>query len=1126
MRSKLSSLGTGQRTAVRIIVMGAAALLVATASSASAQSYTTGLIEAPGVTKIIPLAVNNSGVVVGYAYFGNHYGAFRWEDGTLIELQLPGGAGGAVAIDINDDGVIVGNVGYSSTCFTGRSQGAFWTASKTTSSVTVLGYNLDHGGLPDEADCDFGSGAHGINSAGVIVGAAAMTQEGDQSYVPAISFGGGWSQFVEILTPGTGLRADGWAININDSGLVMGKGTFGPDRAFVSTGGGYQIIEINPDGYQGLNNLGHVVGRSAYDPATNIQVARLWDGESYIDLDSSNSQAFAVNDFDIAVGRRVGPDSFGLGYIYGIGMLYRPGASPGSLSSGASAGWKIEYPTDINNDGMIVGTGEYNDEDAAFWMVPAAPTFLLKGTVTEGGGAPVWGGTVKVARLSGDGEEALDPGTTDVHGRYSFHLSAGNYSVWVEPRGSFAPHAEAGCEIVDNSCRVVLDRAVTVDFVGPGVAAPVEFATAAFITNEALGTATVTVTRSFGSLAPATVDYVTSDGTANGGASCSPGVDYIQTGGTLSFPAGSISRSFTIPICNDAVIESDEFLTVTLSNPTGGAPLGSRASATLNITRSDEFANPAAITVPEVGPASTYPSQITVSGVQGLIDSVTVTLDSLQHFNSDHFNMLLVSPSGRSFNFLAEVGPRAFRGVVNITLSDTAAATLPGTGNTAIASGVYQPSVYFTDAVFPAPAPASGYQHAGPAGTGTFASAFGNTDPNGTWSLYVVDDTAGGAGGIYGGWSMAITTALPAPGQLRFESAEFAVDETAGEATITVRRSAGALGTVTVDYATSNGTATGGAACIAGVDFISSSGTLAFPDGVISRSFTVPICNDTLSESNESVILTLSNPTGGASIGNQASATLTIVQVAQFTNLSAITIPDSGAASIYPSDISVGGLEGVVATVTLTLNGIQHAYSSDLDMLLVSPSGQSFNFLSEIGDETGFDTRVTITLSDLAVPALPTDDVAIPSGSYRPAAYSLDAVFPAPAPASGYQFPRPTGNGTFTSIFSGTDPNGTWSLYVVDDTAEDAGSIEGGWSLSISTIPAPIDAKITSISTVGNAVHLQGEGRTNTVYGVQASSDLTTTFAPIGSAATNASGVFQYIDSTDLPRRFYRLMNP
>ena len=48
------------------------------------------------------------------------------------------------------------------------------------------------------------------------------------------------------------------------------------------------------------------------------------------------------------------------------------------------------------------------------------------------------------------------------------------------------------------------------------------------------------------------------------------------------------------------------------------------------------------------------------------------------------------------------------------------------------------------------------------------------------------------------------------------------------------------------------------------------------------------------------------------------------------------------------------------------------------------------------------------------------------------------------------------GDGSALSVFDGTDPNGTWKLYVVDDAADDTGAITGGWSLHITTAdPAP-----------------------------------------------------------------------
>ncbi len=92
-----------------------------------------------------------------------------------------------------------------------------------------------------------------------------------------------------------------------------------------------------------------------------------------------------------------------------------------------------------------------------------------------------------------------------------------------------------------------------------------------------------------------------------------------------------------------------------------------------------------------------------------------------------------------------------------------------------------------------------------------------------------------------------------------------------GNASITVKRIGDTTGEVTVAYATSDGTAT------AGKDYQPTSGILTFADGVQSQDFTVPILADTLAEGHESVGLTLSNPTGGAILGIQHTATLVIL---------------------------------------------------------------------------------------------------------------------------------------------------------------------------------------------------------------------------------------------------------
>jgi uncharacterized repeat protein (TIGR01451 family) len=72
------------------------------------------------------------------------------------------------------------------------------------------------------------------------------------------------------------------------------------------------------------------------------------------------------------------------------------------------------------------------------------------------------------------------------------------------------------------------------------------------------------------------------------------------------------------------------------------------------------------------------------------------------------------------------------------------------------------------------------------------------------------------------------------------------------------------------------------------------------------------------------------------------------------------------------------------------------------------------------------------------------DSTAIIGGTYAPTDYEPGDPFAPPAPAGAA--------GSTFAIFNATDPQGIWSLYVVDDTTGDAGSIAGGWSLSLTVV--------------------------------------------------------------------------
>ena len=111
-----------------------------------------------------------------------------------------------------------------------------------------------------------------------------------------------------------------------------------------------------------------------------------------------------------------------------------------------------------------------------------------------------------------------------------------------------------------------------------------QFSSAAYSVNEIGVIVTISVTRSGSSFGAVGVSYASDDGTAVAEADA----DYTATAGSLSWGDGDTSsRSFNVSISEDNISESDETFTVTLSNPTGGARLGSLPSTTVTIIDND-----------------------------------------------------------------------------------------------------------------------------------------------------------------------------------------------------------------------------------------------------------------------------------------------------------------------------------------------------------------------------------------------------------------------------------------------------------------------------------------------------------------------------------------------------------
>lgn len=151
-----------------------------------------------------------------------------------------------------------------------------------------------------------------------------------------------------------------------------------------------------------------------------------------------------------------------------------------------------------------------------------------------------------------------------------------------------------------------------------------------------------------------------------------------------------------------------------------------------------------------------------------------------------------------------------------------------------------------------------------------------------------------------------------------------------------------------------------------------------------------------------------------------------------------IDIPDIGIASPYPSTITVDAVPGVLASVDITLTGLSHTSAADLLIILQGPQGQAVT----LTDACGGITRLEDVALTFSVSGAPLSTSPIESGTYAPTACGTHTALP-PAPAT---------SGTDLAAYAGTDPNGTWSLYVLDTLGSDLGTL-AGWSLSIETTP-------------------------------------------------------------------------
>ena len=156
-----------------------------------------------------------------------------------------------------------------------------------------------------------------------------------------------------------------------------------------------------------------------------------------------------------------------------------------------------------------------------------------------------------------------------------------------------------------------------------------------------------------------------------------------------------------------------------------------------------------------------------------------------------------------------------------------------------------------------------------------------------------------------------------------------------------------------------------------------------------------------------------------------------------FSNTSNLC-PSDGNTSGVSSTISVTGQPTSISTISVTIPNISHSWYDDLDIMLISPTGQRLVLMSDCGGNNSGNGNRNYTfiqggtvLNDGAPPTA--------SGNVSPTGFETPDTWPDGAPTIS-SMNQLTGN-----------PNGTWTLRVIDDAVGDAGCLNGGWSITFTS---------------------------------------------------------------------------
>ncbi len=601
------------------------------------------------------------------------------------------------------------------------------------------------------------------------------------------------------------------------------------------------------------------------------------------------------------------------------------------------------------------------------------------------------------------------------------------------------------------------------------------------------GTSNLSFTVSLDSPAPAggvTVDYTTSNGTATAG------IDYTAASGTVSFAAGETSKTIDVTVNSDAIVELDETLTVTLSNPTGTNVVIADNSGTGTITNDDaamvtianvavnENAGTATITATldnavdggfdvdvstsdntattADGDYTAVTSQtLTFSGSANEMQTFTVTIGGDTKVEIDELvdiamsNLVATTVSSGDIDItdsatltilnddsatvtIADVSGNEDDGAITVTVIvdsavdggfDVDVSTADGTATTADSDYIPVTSQTLT--------------FSGTAGeTETFTVtpiADSMVEPNETVIIGMsglstvmvasgdIDITDGAIVTIISDDSNALSINDPSV-------AEGDVGSTILQFTVSLDAPALAGG-ASVDFSTANATA------IAGSDYIATTGKISFAAGETSKTIDVTVNSDAIVELDETLTVTLSNPTGTNVViaDNSGTGTITNDDAAMVTIANVVANENSGTATVTLAvDNAVdGGFDVDVSTANNTATTADGDYTAVTSQTLTfsGSANEMQTFTVTIGGDTKveIDELVDIAMSNLVATTVSSGDIDITDSAKLTIVNDDSATV------------------TIANV-SGNEDDGAITVTVIVDSA-----VDGGFDVDVST---------------------------------------------------------------------------